>query len=477
MFELIDVEDLKTLSIIIDGELIGENKPFTSLITDSRKAKKNSVFLALQGEDFDGHNFCESAIHSGSIAYISNKKINNHDGIVVQDTYIALLKLAKFQQEKVKPKTLAITGSNGKTTVKEMMAFIFKDQQNIVTTNKNDNNQFGVPFTVLRLKNNTKYLVLECGARKIGDFDLISEYLYFDVVAITNVNNSHIGIFKNQQNIIKTKIKLLDGLVDHGSVINGAFENLNSPTQFMKNDQGYKVTTHANSDSSEKPLKEEFLCRATADHTPGRYRLLIKKIDGENSQSMEMQGIGTFGAVHNCHNALIAAVAATELGKGFSDSIAQICKYVSPLRDRFFIEKMGKHLLIDDTYNANPSSFSSAINDLSNNSAYPKNKLLVIGDMLELGEFSREEHLRILKESLKVPGLKALFIEGNRFKKALFEYGNNDEEEKIFVIDPQESFPIKLISQFLDEETTILVKGSRGMKLERIISLFVENFS
>jgi UDP-N-acetylmuramyl pentapeptide synthase len=192
---------------------------------------------------------------------------------------------------------------------------------------------------------------------------------------------------------------------------------------------------------------------------------------------MEMQGIGTFGAVHNCHNALIAAVAATELGKGFSDSIAQICKYVSPLRDRFFIEKMGKHLLIDDTYNANPSSFSSAINDLSNNSAYPKNKLLVIGDMLELGEFSREEHLRILNESLKVPGLKALFIEGNRFKKALFERGHNREEEKIFVIDSQESFPIELISQFLDEETTILVKGSRGLKMERIISLFVENFS
>ena len=477
MFELIDVEDLKTLSIIIDGELIGENKPFTSLITDSRKAKKNSVFLALQGEDFDGHNFCESAIHSGSIAYISNNKINNHDGIVVQDTYIALLKLAKYQQEKVKPKTLAITGSNGKTTVKEMVAFIFRNQQNIVTTNKNDNNQFGVPFTVLRLKNDTEYLVLECGARKIGDFDLISEYLYFDVVAITNVNNSHIGIFKNQQNIIKTKIKLLDGLVDHGSVINGAFENLDSPLQFMKNDQGYRVTTHANSDSSEKPLKEEFLCRATSDHTPGRYRLLFEMIDGDSSQSMEMPGIGTFGAVHNCHNALIAAVAATKLGKRFSDSITQICKYVSPLRDRFFIEKMGIHLLIDDTYNANPSSFSSAINDLSNNSSYPKNKLLVIGDMFELGEFSEEEHQRILKESLKVSGLKALFIKGNRFEKALFEYGNNDEEEKIFVIDPMEPFPIELISQFLDEETTILVKGSRGMQMEQIISQLVEKFT
>jgi len=204
---------------------------------------------------------------------------------------------------------------------------------------------------------------------------------------------------------------------------------------------------------------------------------LIKKIDGENSQSMEMQGIGTFGAVHNCHNALIAAVAATELGKRFSDSITQICKYVSPLRDRFFIEKMGIHLLIDDTYNANPSSFSSAINDLSNNSSYPKNKLLVIGDMFELGEFSEEEHQRILKESLKVSGLKALFIKGNRFEKALFEYGNNDEEEKIFVIDPMEPFPIELISQFLDEETTILVKGSRGMQMEQIISQLVEKFT
>ena len=97
--------------------------------------------------------------------------------------------------------------------------------------------------------------------------------------------------------------------------------------------------------------------------------------------------------------------------------------------------------------------------------------------MFELGEFSEEEHLRILKESLKVSGLKALFIKGNRFEKALFEYGNNDEEEKIFVIDHLEPFPIELISQFLDEETTILVKGSRGMQMEQIISRLVEKFS
>ena len=97
--------------------------------------------------------------------------------------------------------------------------------------------------------------------------------------------------------------------------------------------------------------------------------------------------------------------------------------------------------------------------------------------MFELGEFSEEEHQRILKESLKVSGLKALFIKGNRFEKALFEYGNNDEEEKIFIIDPMEPFPIELISQFLDEETTILVKGSRGMQMEQIISQLVEKFT
>ena len=224
MFELIDVNDLASLAKIIDGNLTGENKRFQYITTDSRRINQDSLFLALLGEKYDGNDFCETAIEAGAQAYISTREIINHSGIVVEDTYLALLKMARYQQQQVNPKTLAITGSNGKTTLKEMVAHILDGHESIKTKD-NENNQFGIPFTVLRLKRETRFLVLECGARKLGDFDLISEYLKFDVLVITNINNSHIEIFENQTNIIKTKTKLLDGLTEGGSFIDGAFED------------------------------------------------------------------------------------------------------------------------------------------------------------------------------------------------------------------------------------------------------------
>ena len=159
MFELIDVNDLASLAKIIGGNLTGENKQFKYITTDSRTINQDSLFLALLGEKYDGNDFCETAIESGAQAYISTREIINHSGIVVEDTYLALLKMARYQQRRVNPETLAITGSNGKTTLKEMVAHILDNDESI-TTKDNENNQFGIPFTVLRLKADTKFLSL-----------------------------------------------------------------------------------------------------------------------------------------------------------------------------------------------------------------------------------------------------------------------------------------------------------------------------
>jgi len=483
LFELIQVNDLASLAKIIDGNLIGENKQFKYVTTDSRSVSKNSLFLALVGEKYNGHHFCESALEAGAEAYISTDEIINHTGIVVKDTYLALLKMAKHQQQQVNPKTLAITGSNGKTTLKEMVAHILVDKKSIKTKD-NENNQFGIPFTVLRLKADTKFLVLECGARKVGDFDLISEYLNFDVLTITNINNSHIGIFGNQANIIETKMKLLDGVAADGSFIDGAFEDWCTSDKLMEMNENFRVNVHHNieQNSATKPLTENWSCTVVSGQEegslPGLFGLSFQQTSNSSSRHFQSPKKINLGPRHNCHNALMAVLAARELGVKFSESMERICEFDSPLPDRYGIEHIGKHVLINDTYNANPDSFASAINDLATNCSYPKNKLLIMGDMLELGQYSEAEHTKILQQALSLANLKAIFVKGEKFQNLISTAKQKDKRSqfgKVHVLHKTEDFPVALLSDLLDQESVILVKGSRMMNMEEYVDLLRNN--
>ena len=483
MFELIQVNDLASLAKIIDGNLIGENKQFKYVTTDSRSVSKNSLFLALVGEKYNGHHFCESALEAGAEAYISTDEIINHTGIVVKDTYLALLKMAKHQQQQVNPKTLAITGSNGKTTLKEMVAHILVDKKSIKTKD-NENNQFGIPFTVLRLKADTKFLVLECGARKVGDFDLISEYLNFDVLTITNINNSHIGIFGNQANIIETKMKLLDGVAADGSFIDGAFEDWCTSDKLMEMNENFRVNVHHNieQNSATKPLTENWSCTVVSGQEegslPGYFDLSFQQTSNSSSRHFQSPKKINLGPRHNCHNALMAVLAARELGVKFSESMERICEFDSPLPDRYGIEHIGKHVLINDTYNANPDSFASAINDLATNCSYPKNKLLIMGDMLELGQYSEAEHAKILQQALSLANLKAIFVKGEKFQNLISTAKQKDKRSqfgKVHVLHKTEDFPVALLSDLLDQESVILIKGSRMMNMEEYVDLLKNN--
>jgi len=229
LFRLINIDNLKSLNDVVAGTLSCQNEKFTSIVVDSRKATEGSVFLALKGSKYNGNDFCQEAINKGAVAVISDNNADHINTIKVDSGYIALLKLAQYQQQQIKPITVAITGSNGKTTVKEMLAHLCTNQ-NAVVTHKNENNEFGIPFTVLKLRQETKYLILECGARNLGDFDLISEYLEFDIIAITNINNSHVGVFGSIENIIKTKTRLFDGLKKDGLILDGVgFKDISKP--------------------------------------------------------------------------------------------------------------------------------------------------------------------------------------------------------------------------------------------------------
>ena len=464
LFHLIGIHDLESLSQIIGGKLLCQNTIFSSLVVDSRKVVKNSVFLALKGDTLDGSNYCQDAIDKGAAAVITDIKTSVNNAIIVEDTYLSLLKLAQYQQQKVKPKTIAITGSNGKTTVKEMIGQILSEED-LVITYKNENNEFGIPFTVLRLTEETKYLILECGARKVGDFDLISEFLNFDIVAITNINNSHIEIFENIENIIKTKTKLFKALKNDGLIIDGAnFNKISYPLNGFKQNNS-SITIHDDNNrevwrSSSEPVEEL-----------GKY---ILRFSNEEDDIFTINEVN-LGAKHNEKNALISFIIAKKIGINIDVVLKKLSNTQSQLSNRFFINRVGSHVLIDDTYNANPVSMHAAINELKSNNFYPKNKVIVLGDMLELGNQSSIEHLKLLRAISAMQDIQSIILKGDSFKKALENLDMDEKNDFILHLDENEIFPIKKIISSLKEPSVILIKGSRGMRMEQIVDLFSSN--
>ena len=472
MFKLIDIDDLEKLAQVVDGQLLGENTAFKSLIVDSRKAQQNSVFIALHGEKFDGNVFCSEVLSKGCCAVITDDPEIPGRTIVVDDTYLALLKLAQYQLNKVKPRTLAITGSNGKTTVKEMIGSLL-DHQNTVATKDNENNEFGIAYTVLKIDKDTENLILECGARKAGDFDLIVKYLWFDALVITNLNNSHIGIFGSEEIIKKTKLKLLEGLKTKGLLIEGAFKNLSK--SLRKQDPAKDVINiyHVN-EESDLSLKNSWLFNIEINESDldSYYISMINK-DAE-SESERLNYSLNLGIRHNCLNAVISIALMKEWGSS-EQIIQKLDGFVSPQKNRFYCSKLGDHILINDTYNANPTSMLSAINELKTNPNYPDSQIIIIGDMYELGKSSELEHVNILNELMTLDKLKLLILVGDRFKVSYKTNTRAIESNYIFHLDRNATLPKEVFENTLINSSVILVKGSRGMKMERYLDYLRNN--
>jgi len=464
LFRLINIDNLKSLNDVVAGTLSCQNEKFTSIVVDSRKATEGSVFLALKGSKYNGNDFCQEAINKGAVAVISDNNADHINTIKVDSGYIALLKLAQYQQQQIKPITVAITGSNGKTTVKEMLAHLCSNQ-NAVVTHKNENNEFGIPFTVLKLRQETKYLILECGARNLGDFDLISEYLEFDIIAITNINNSHVGVFGSIENIIKTKTRLFDGLKKDGLILDGVgFKDISKPLNKWSGDTS-SVSIYQNQSmefwkSSSDPINDV-----------GKYNLSFHNKEDEIYTIDRIN----LGAKHNEKNALISFLIAKKIGIELEVILNKLSTIQRTLSNRFFIKRIGRHIFVDDTYNANPASMHAAINELISNKFYPKNKVIILGDMLELGIDATKEHLRLLEKISLIKDLESIFIKGDNFKKALEEFNLSQKNDSIYYFDKTEEFPIERTLNLLKKPSVILVKGSRGMKMEKIVDLLSIN--
>ncbi len=422
-----------------EAEIIksSQNNDLLGFSTDTRTISKGEIYIPLKGESFDGENFINNAIESGAIGYFTtdkNKIYNNAKIILyVKDTKEAYLKLANYYKNKINPYTIAITGSSGKTTVKEMMYSVFKNAGNTVKSILNHNNEIGLCQTLSTLETDTKYLIVEMGMRGFGEIELLSKYAQPDIAIIVNSGSAHIGRLGSLLNIAKAKFEIAKFLKPNGILI--AHDN---PLIKQVNDNKHKTTYFSLAD---KNLKIEEMTSNSCKFNYKGYEYKLN-VAGE----------------HNIQNAL--SVIEAGLFAGLKEEIiAKGLKEFTPIEKRWDIQEIKGYKIINDSYNSNPESVKAAINTFLSYTPSPKS--LVLGDMGELGLNEEEYHIQTGKyienyncDYVLTVGELAKFINPSNKKTLHFENKKDVAE---------------FIKNKLPKDSNILLKASRFMKFEEII--------
>ena len=426
------------------------NALLKSISTDTRLLKKNSLFIAIKGENFDGNDFVDEALSKGSnIIIADNKRFKKNKDkriIWVNDSIKALKTISNNIIKDFGGNVIAITGSNGKTTTTNIIS---KTLKNNSKTLKNFNNEIGMPLSLMNASSKSKNLIFEIGASKLNDIDYLSKILQPNVGLITNIGNSHLESLKNIDGVFKVKSEIVKNIKKNGFLVvpNNNKKHLNKWKK-MRSD----ITTISfgmKDDSDFYPIDVKIKQNGLSFLVTSR--LLEKPI--KISSSLE--------GVHNVKNILSACVVHYCLGQNpqdFSKSIR--FSKLDNLRQVKYKWLKGS-TLIDDSYNANPDSTKKSIDLLSN---YNKKTVLLLGDMLELGRYKNKLHKEV-GEYAKSKGISKLIAFGNLTRHAIDGFGKNG----IFFND--ETKLKNYLKKNITSKNVILIKGSRGMKMERFIDV------
>ncbi len=412
---------------------------------------KDAFFWALKAKIFDAHDFLDSNIAKNSKGWIIEKtKINNlkilpECVIAVDDTLKALQKLASFHRDKFNIPLITVTGSNGKTTTKEMLFSILNEKGKTCSNRGNFNNQFGAPFSLLELDKSHKYGVFELGASRKGDIAELGAIAKPTTAIITNIAPAHLEFFGDIETIYKTKTEIVEHISKDGCLI------YNSDDIFLtrlKNNTEKKLSFGTND-------KADII----ATNTAGDFILSFKKTNESVILKLPVSGI------HNQMNAAAAAAAAT--ANGFSmEMIKRGLEAFKPEPMRMQIFKSGKLTVIFDAYNANPQSMKAAINCLK--SDYPPPYYLVLGDMKELGDYSPEYHAQLGK-LIAENNFDSIFLAGQEMKNAYETALQYNSSARITYSKNYLSWLNDAQKIFKTGKGTMLIKASRAMNFEKII--------
>ncbi len=431
-----------TLSEIInasDAEIIKnyDSDSDYSISTDTRTITQNDIYLPLKGESFDGENFIKNALDKGVKGYFTTDKKKIYDNadfiLYVKDTKEAYLKITNYYKNKIKPYTIAITGSSGKTTVKEMMYCVFKNNGKTVKSVLNHNNEIGLCQTLSALEKDTKYLIVEMGMRGFGEIELLSKYAQPDIAVIVNSGSAHIGRLGSLLNIAKAKFEIAKYLNTEGVLI--AHDN-----KLIKqiNDNKHKTIYFSLEDSNLEII--EMTSESCKFNYKGHQYFL--NVAGE----------------HNIQNSL--SVIEAGLFEGLTpEIIAKGLKEFSPIEKRWDVQNVCGFNIINDSYNSNPESVKAAINTFL--SYTPSPKVLVLGDMGELGLNEEEYHIQT-GDFIENYDCDYVLTLG---KLAQLINPKNKNTEHFNTVSELTCF----MKEHLPKGSNILLKASRFMKFEEII--------
>ncbi len=435
----------------IDGELQGEDREISAVSTDTRTIQPGALYLALSGANFNGHRFVKQAEEAGASAIIASEKVRTSLPVIyVDDTKQALGQLGAAVKREVAPKTIAITGSSGKTTVKEMCAAILARRGNVLATAGNFNNDIGVPLTLLRLEPEHDFAVMELGANHMGEIAYTTSLVKPDVATIVNAAASHLEGFGSLLGVARAKSEIFKGLGDTGTAI------VNVDSQFSQFWQGKLRHRHVLTFSPDQQNEADFRAEDITIGLDGcaAFNLVCPK--GDVSVHLAIPG------AHNVGNALVAAALTMQVGATLQD-VCNGLRDMQQVAGRLNVKKLTSQVtLLDDTYNANVASVNAAIDTLASFSGV---KLLVLGDMKELGEKSRYYHEQVGSYA-REKGIDMLFTLGVLSQSASSVYGANGEHFSN-IDDLLEVLKARLLSE--QRDISILVKGSRSSRMERVV--------
>ena len=438
---------LTTLADISGGTLHGSDLVLNDVTTDTRKVTPGSLFVALVGERFDAHDFAADAIASGAKALLVSKHLPlSFPQVVVADTRIAFGKLAAWVRQQSKARVVALTGSSGKTSVKEMTAAILRECGETLYTAGNLNNDFGVPMTLLRLTEQHQYAVIELGANHQGEIAYTTELTRPESALVNNLAAAHLEGFGSLAGVAKAKGEIFNGLPANGTAILNA--DSNDWPHWQTNLHGKRVWRF-----SPQAADSDFTARDIRLGVDGTH-FILQTPRGDIDVTLPLPGR------HNIANALAAAALALSVDAPLS-AIQSGLKNLQAVPGRLFPIRLGEHqLLLDDSYNANVGSMTAAAQVLGEMPGY---RVMVVGDMAELGEEAEQCHREV--------GLAAKAAGVDRVLSVGALSANISESRGVGEHFATKTALTERLRALLSEhrELTVLIKGSRSAAMEQVV--------
>lgn len=432
------------------GGTIDIKSEIGEISTDTRQLIAGSVFIAIRGERFDGHDYVAKAFEKGAVAAITEKQIENYPCIIVNDTRKAFLDLARYYRSLFNIILVGVTGSVGKTTTKEMIALVLSEKYNTLKTEGNLNNEIGLPKTLLGINKSHKAAVIEMGMSDFGEIERLSNTAIPTISVITNIGFSHIENLKTQEGILKAKLEILSGMSSDAPLVVNADDRLLST---VKDALNRRVLTYGIENKT-----ADYYAKNIYEENNGTI-FTVKYQDRDVEVSLPCIGR------HNVLNALSAFCIGINSGISEEEIINALKKY-KPDELRQNIVKKGEQTVIIDCYNASPDSMKASLSVLLQVKAENNGrKVAVLGDMLELGEMSRQLHENVGRftemadvDMLFTYGYDSVYI-AEKAKESGVSVMHTDDKAKL----------VNELKTYLKAGDVVLFKGSRGMRLEEVI--------